>query len=183
MTWVRYQESLKKNESAAVASTQTPATPVSATTPAPKVDKLMIKLGLPLLPNNVEKTVVCTGYHKWLPIITNKGKETAREWTEQLFVKFYQKTLNDKKSSDFVIKVNGLSELLEGDIPLIDFDYIRFCVNQNKKIELSLIEKEVDDLYVEDFPAPEVIGSSCFFKSSLCKILSFGMIMRRLSKI
>ena len=89
-------------------------------------------------------------------ITVKKGKETAKEWTEQMFVKFYQKVLVDKKSTDFVIKVNGLSELLEGDIPLIDFDYIRFCVSQNKKIELVLIEKEPDDLYVEDFPAPEV---------------------------
>ncbi len=99
------------------------------------------------------------------------GKETAKEWTEQMvrylkiyfqlpikkFIKFYQKALSDKKSTDFVIKVNGLSELLEGDLQLLDFDYIRFCVTQNKKIELVMIEKEVDDLYVEDFPEPGVL--------------------------
>jgi hypothetical protein len=84
------------------------------------------------------------------------GKETAAQFTETMFTKYYAKIVPDKKHTDFVLKVTGLAEFLEGDTPIENFEYIRNTTISGKKIELTLDEKvdQDNDLYVEDFPAP-----------------------------
>ena len=121
------------------------STPVSS--PSPN-SKIMVKLRLPLLESTLEKTVLTT------------DGETANQFLEKMYKKYYEKILPNRKYTEFVFKVPGVVEYIVGDEPFSKHKYVSEKLSKGQKIELSLLEK-VDSIseeeFEEEFPTEEFL--------------------------
>jgi hypothetical protein len=45
-----------------------------------------------------------------------------------------------KRAADFVLKVLGFRSYFISEVPFIEFDYVRTCINRGRRVELSLVE-------------------------------------------
>jgi hypothetical protein len=127
---------------------------------------LFVVLVLPL--NEVKKTVHV------------KDTEIADEFLAKIFVKYYQKKVPHKKSTDFVLKAAGLAEYIDGAFPLNTFEYIRSRVAKNLRIELVVVERpqrQDEDMMIIDNDsqsfAEDLSGNSPLSLSSSCIFFFF----------
>lgn len=78
------------------------------------------------------------------------GDETADQFIERTFDKYYSKKLPHKQPADFVLKVAGLKEFIFGDHNIFSFEYINNKLNKNEKVELIFTPRTEMDTNDED---------------------------------
>lgn len=118
--------------------------------------KLFVKLRLPLLESSLEKTVLVNGT---CPSQANSQPEgeTANAFLERMFSKHYERCVPEKTAQDFILKVLGFADYIDGEEKFTCFEYVQNCLIKGQTIQLSLTEREIDPEYLsEDFPDEEV---------------------------
>jgi hypothetical protein len=67
--------------------------------------------------------------------------ETADDFIERIFLKYYSNLAATRKPSDFSLKIPGNIETISGNAAVVSFRYVKERLETDKKIELILIEK------------------------------------------
>jgi len=77
----------------------------------------------------------------WKTVHCN-GEMTADDFAEFFINKLNSAYLTRKKKEEWFFKATGTAEYLYGSTRMIDFEHIRNCINKDKLVELSLMDKE-----------------------------------------
>jgi len=82
--------------------------------------------------------------------VKDGGRETASEFYDRMITSIasvgngvYEKGYTEDGKPKFVLKVQGRGEYVTGDIPLIDFAYIRECVVKDTRPLLVLVDQNI----------------------------------------
>jgi len=103
-------------------------------------------------------TINCTlpkkaGEQVW-PFPSSTHPSQIRDYFHSKFLQILHATEQEFPRELYQLKVVGLRSYLVDEIPIVSFDYVRFCLNRHTKIALSLINPEASnppDLEMEDF--------------------------------
>jgi hypothetical protein len=139
----RYRMAAMRLEAIAAIRDRLPEFVDSEPRPSPAPTQLTISCYLPEVSG--QKTVVIDANTRPSAVRAQMfGKMTAAAGTSL-----------GKRADDYVLKVLGKRSYFISELPLLDFDYVRACINRERPIALSLIEFDVRSA-LENEPASVV---------------------------
>eukprot|EP01119_Soliformovum_irregulare_P017393 TRINITY_DN5165_c0_g1_i1.p1 TRINITY_DN5165_c0_g1~~TRINITY_DN5165_c0_g1_i1.p1 ORF type:complete len:1287 (-),score=389.49 TRINITY_DN5165_c0_g1_i1:1418-5278(-) len=143
MQWVRWNEKQNVQEISTLSPDRT-----LMRVPSNPGQKVLVKLRLPLIESS---TVVKT--------VAVPENETATGFLHRMYNKYYRSTHPTKTHQDFVMKVAGFAEYIDGEQEFHTFALVQEALSKGKEVQLNMVERENDDseLYNEEFPDEELL--------------------------
>jgi len=91
------------------------------------------------IPKNQLQVRLHIGFKDVSKTLMVDANETASAFIANIFPKNKLNLPEDSKPEDYLLKINGQSDYLMGQVKMIDFKYVRRCIVKEEKIVLSLI--------------------------------------------
>jgi len=71
--------------------------------------------------------------------------ETAHQLLVKLFKKCYEREQPNRSAGEYILKISGVKEYIDGNEPFTNFEYVRNCISKGHKVKLVMVDRPKDD--------------------------------------